>query len=139
MIGARVAIPKMLHSVMDNANGLSPDSDLFNLMFLRVDITSYVIAKCQRMLLSATRPIKLWSNGTISITEDSSTSGEWEYTGLVSHTGCSLSINENFNHLSLLLIFIIRFISFTTSNSALAPLISLIQVVVFMISSGVFL
>ena len=45
MIGVRVDIHKLDHSVMDNVNGSLQEIDLLFSMFQRVDITNYAIVK----------------------------------------------------------------------------------------------
>ena len=45
MIGVRVDIHKLDHSVMDNVNGSLQEIDLLFSMYQRVDITNYAIVK----------------------------------------------------------------------------------------------
>ena len=53
IIGALVVIHRFLHIVMVSVSGSLLDADLLLLMWLRVDIISYVIVKCQLMHHSA--------------------------------------------------------------------------------------
>lgn len=94
MTGVVVDTHKIHPSVMDSANGSSPDAGLSRSMYQSQGISNCATANCLRMLHSAMELINIFIDGQAKIIEVSGVFRESYHSGPLFHTGCLLSTSE---------------------------------------------